>query len=147
MLFVVLEDCKTKEGKGCDNKSELLGICVRKYDVYFGYDNIENILLDPAMADLACSNQIDSLPIPKQLGINPLSTKTYGKYTLNDECYTWDKYPSKLEYHMANALYNRQSNTNIYKQMALRVHLWVKFNSIIVQIPCPAILFAHFHLY
>ena len=30
---------------------------------------------------------------------------------------------------------------------ALRVHLWVKFNSIIVQIPCPAILFAHFHLY
>lgn len=31
--------------------------------------------------------------------------------------------------------------------MALRVHLWVKFNSIIVQIPCPAILFAHFHLY
>lgn len=117
MLFVVLEDCKTKEGKGCDNKSELLGICVRKYDVYFGYDNIENILLDPAMADLACSNQIDSLPKPKQLGINPLSTKTYGKYTLNDECYTWDKYPSKLDYHMGKALYNRQSNTNIYKQI------------------------------
>lgn len=33
------------------------------------------------------------------------------------------------------------------KYVALRVHLWVKFNSIIVQIPCPAILFAHFHLY
>ena len=40
-----------------------------------------------------------------------------------------------------------QTYADVHEYMALRVHLWVKFNSIIVQIPCPAILFAHFHLY
>ena len=82
-------------------------------------------------------------------------TQSRGFNQNNFDALSYDEIPDYI-IHRHDVIEHRMNPEDLQKMMrmdeesikeALRVHLWVKFNSIIVQIPCPAILFAHFHLY
>ncbi len=74
-----------------DEKKEVVkAYCIKKYEVYVGYDNLTELLSDKEVIKNACSNKIDSLPEPQILATNSLSGPTSGNYTSDGLCYRWD---------------------------------------------------------
>ena len=67
------------------------GLCIKKYRIYYGYQNIGNYLDDDKVMNAVCSGNTAALPKPEILAANGQSRELEGNYTMSGECNKWDQ--------------------------------------------------------
>ncbi len=88
VAVILLEDLKHNEGIISDNY--LIGVCEKKYRVYYGYSSIGKLIDDPEVMANVCTGNYKKLPKPEILATNAENSVIKGKYNLSDPCHLWD---------------------------------------------------------
>lgn len=74
-----------------EDKEVVKAYCLKKYEVYVGYDNITDLLSDQKLIENVCTGRTDKLPEPQILAVKPLpGSGPSAKYDVNGPCYKWD---------------------------------------------------------
>lgn len=80
-------------GEGMFSGKYLDGLCIRKYQIYYGYRDIGKYLDDDKVMEAVCSGNIAALPKPELMAENALSREQEGNYDVSGECNKWDDVP------------------------------------------------------
>lgn len=76
-------------------EKQIMGGCVRVFEVSFGYERIGRILADPEAMRQLCALSVPGLPPPSILDINGVEMRRFGKY--DGACEEWDQDRERLE--------------------------------------------------
>lgn len=90
--------------------------CLRKYEVYVGYDNITDLLSDQKLIQNVCTGRIDKLPEPQILAVKPLPGGGRSpKYDNNGLCFKWDSNERQRKDIIMTTMYNGSNIERINK--------------------------------
>ena len=67
------------------------GLCIRKYQISYGYQNIGKYLDDDKVMEAVCRGNTADLPKPEIMAANSLTMEQEGNYTVSGECHKWDE--------------------------------------------------------
>ena len=77
-------------GEGMFSGKYLDGICIRKYQIYYGYRDIGKYLDDDKVMEAVCSGNTAALPKPELMAENAISREQEGNYGMSGDCNNWD---------------------------------------------------------
>ena len=67
------------------------GLCIRKYQISYGYQNIGKYLDDDKVMEAVCRGNAADLPKPEIMAANAITMELEGNYTVSGDCHGWDE--------------------------------------------------------